>query len=103
MIRKKTTPINETTHFIFPEGGPTEPLIKQWFIHQKIRPKDTTLTKGFEEIISLASGGYGVGIIPQIVLENSPIQDTLFILKRHFIFNVNVIEIHNIENEIIDK
>ena len=28
---------------------------------------------------------------------------TLFILKRHFIFNVDVIEIHNIENEIIDK
>ena len=28
---------------------------------------------------------------------------TLFILKRHFILNVNVIEIHNIENEIIDK
>ena len=28
---------------------------------------------------------------------------TLFILKRHFILNVNVIEIQNIENEIIDK
>ena len=28
---------------------------------------------------------------------------TVFILKRYFILNVNVIEIHNIENEIIDK
>ena len=28
---------------------------------------------------------------------------TLFILKRHFILNVNVIEIQNIENRIIDK
>jgi len=28
---------------------------------------------------------------------------TLFILKRYFIFNVNVIEIQNIENQIIDK
>ena len=28
---------------------------------------------------------------------------TLFILKRYFILNVNVIEIHNIENKIIDK
>ena len=28
---------------------------------------------------------------------------TLFILKRHFVLNVNVIEIQNIENKIIDK
>ena len=28
---------------------------------------------------------------------------TLFILKRYFILNVNVIEINNIENQIIDK
>ena len=28
---------------------------------------------------------------------------TLFILKRYFILNVNVIEIQNIENQIIDK
>jgi len=28
---------------------------------------------------------------------------TVFILKRYFILNVNVIEIHNIENQIIDK
>ena len=28
---------------------------------------------------------------------------TIFILKRYFIFNVNVIEIKNIENQIIDK
>ena len=28
---------------------------------------------------------------------------TVFILKRHFILNVNVIEIQNIENKIIDK
>ena len=28
---------------------------------------------------------------------------TIFILKRYFILNVNVIEIQNIENEIIDK
>ena len=28
---------------------------------------------------------------------------TIFILKRYFIFNVNVIEIQNIENKIIDK
>ena len=28
---------------------------------------------------------------------------TIFILKRYFVFNVNVIEIQNIENQIIDK
>ena len=28
---------------------------------------------------------------------------TIFILKRYFILNVNVIEIQNIENKIIDK
>ena len=28
---------------------------------------------------------------------------TLFILKRYFIFNVNVIEIQNIENQMFDK
>ena len=28
---------------------------------------------------------------------------TIFILKRYFVFNVNVIEIQNIENQIVDK
>ena len=28
---------------------------------------------------------------------------TIFILKRYFILNINVIEIQNIENQIIDK
>jgi len=28
---------------------------------------------------------------------------TIFILKRYFILNVNVIEIQNIENQMIDK
>ena len=28
---------------------------------------------------------------------------TLFILKRYFVLNVNIIEIQNIENKIIDK
>ena len=28
---------------------------------------------------------------------------TIFILKRYFVFNVNVIEIQNIENQIINK
>ena len=28
---------------------------------------------------------------------------TIFLLKRYFILNVNVIEIQNIENQIIDK
>jgi len=28
---------------------------------------------------------------------------TIFILKRYFILNVNVIEIQNIENQIVDK
>ena len=28
---------------------------------------------------------------------------TIFILKRYFFFNVNVIEIQNIENQIVDK
>jgi len=28
---------------------------------------------------------------------------TIFILKRYFIFNVNIIEIQNIENQMVDK
>ena len=28
---------------------------------------------------------------------------TIFILKRYFVLNVNIIEIQNIENQIIDK
>ena len=28
---------------------------------------------------------------------------TIFVLKRYFILNVNVIEIQNIENQIVDK
>lgn len=58
---------------IFPEGGVSRKHIDSWFHKQEIKPKIYAQVSGNEAIVSMVSLGFGVGVVPKIVLDHSPI------------------------------
>lgn len=58
---------------ILPEEGIARERINQWFRQQQIKPLVYAEAKGNEAIVSMVSLGFGVGIAPAIVVENSPL------------------------------
>ena len=75
-------------------------LKKNSLLKLSISEKETVKRKKKEFLLNkfdLINTWYG------IILYFFILVSTIFILKRYFILNVNVIEIQNIENQIIDK
>ena len=62
-----------TVPFILSERGVARERIDAWFKKSKISPNIYAQVAGHEAIVSMVSLGFGVGLIPQIVLENSPL------------------------------
>ena len=60
---------------IISEEGISRERIDHWFKRQQIQPNIYAEVKGHEAIVSMVSLGFGVGVLPRIVLENSPLAD----------------------------
>ncbi len=58
---------------IIPEEGLARERLDRWFGAQGIRPNIYAEVKGNEAIVSMVSLGFGVGVVPQIVMDNSPL------------------------------
>ena len=56
---------------IMPESGPSKRIVYHWFAEHNIRPKVYASVGGNEAIVSMVALGFGVGIVPSIVLDNS--------------------------------
>ena len=85
-INGKATPIsrlNETKPMILSEGGVARKRIDRWFKEQAIKPLIYAQVAGNEAIVSMVSLGFGIGVVPKIVLENSPLANTVDILDIH--------------------
>ncbi|MBA4501088.1 HTH-type transcriptional activator IlvY [Marinobacterium marinum] len=65
---------------ILPESGTSRERINQWFASQKIQPDIYAQVTGNEAIVSMVSLGFGIGVVPQIVLENSTLSDRIRVL-----------------------
>ncbi|MDA0710935.1 MAG: HTH-type transcriptional activator IlvY [bacterium] len=59
---------------IFPESGLIRTYLEKWFRQKGLRPRIYGQVSGHEAIISLVGLGFGVGVIPELVLEKSMIQ-----------------------------
>lgn len=59
--------------FIVSERGVARSRLDAWFSEQRIRPKIYAQVAGHEAIVSMVSLGFGVGLVPKIVLDNSPL------------------------------
>ncbi|MDY6891656.1 MAG: HTH-type transcriptional activator IlvY [Pseudomonadota bacterium] len=65
---------------ILPESGISRERVDQWFSARHIQPRIYAQVAGNEAIVSMVSLGCGIGVVPQIVLENSPLADRVRVL-----------------------
>jgi LysR family transcriptional regulator, positive regulator for ilvC len=58
---------------ILPEQGVGRVRIDRWFAQQGIRPLIQAQVGGHEAIVSMVSLGFGIGLVPSVVVDNSPL------------------------------
>ncbi|WP_432455617.1 MULTISPECIES: HTH-type transcriptional activator IlvY [unclassified Agarivorans] len=63
--------------FILPEHGPARARIDHWFKGMRIQPHVYAKVAGHEAIVSMVALGSGVGIAPQVVVDNSPMRERI--------------------------
>jgi len=66
---------------IIPEEGIARERLDQWFKAQEIKPNIYAEVKGNEAIVSMVSLGFGVGVAPKIVVDNSPLADKVELFR----------------------
>jgi len=68
------------TPVIVAEQGLNRERLDRWFAAQKIQPNIYAQVAGNEAIIAMVSLGCGVGVVPLLVLEKSPLQAQITVL-----------------------
>lgn len=66
---------------ILPERGLARRRLDGWFRRQGVQANIYAQVAGNEAIVSMVSLGFGVGVVPQIVLDNSPLSGTVQVLN----------------------
>ncbi|EGR4675274.1 HTH-type transcriptional activator IlvY [Vibrio parahaemolyticus] len=67
--------------FILPEAGTARDRANTWLKQMKIKPNIYAQTSGHEAIVSMVALGCGVGIAPDVVINNSPVKEKISRLK----------------------
>lgn len=65
---------------ILSESGLARTRVNQWLRDRDIRPNIYAQVSGNEAIVSMVSLGFGVGVVPQLVVENSPMRAKIEVL-----------------------
>ncbi|MBY4675622.1 HTH-type transcriptional activator IlvY [Marinobacterium arenosum] len=65
---------------ILSESGVSRQRLDRWFRSQGIKPTIYAQVAGNEAIVSMVSLGFGVGVVPKIVLDNSPLAERVRVL-----------------------
>lgn len=63
--------------FIVSESGVARERANTWFKTMKIRPNIYAQVSGHEAIVSMVALGCGLGIAPDVVINNSPVKDKI--------------------------
>jgi len=71
----------KTTPMIMAEKGLGRLRLDSWFRDRGIQPNIYAQVAGNEAIISMVSLGCGIGVVPELVLEKSPMQDQVTTIK----------------------
>ena len=66
---------------ILSEKGISRERVDRWFAAKNIKPRIYAQVAGNEAIVSMVSLGFGVGVVPKIVLDNSPLSDKVEVMK----------------------
>jgi LysR family positive regulator for ilvC len=71
------TPRWSSIPFILPESGSARDRANTWLKQHKIRPNIYAQVSGHEAIVSMVALGCGVGIAPDVVINNSPVKEKI--------------------------
>lgn len=66
---------------VLSETGLARARVDDWFRSKTIKPHIYAQVAGNEAIVSMVSLGFGVGVVPELVVENSPMRAKIEILK----------------------
>ncbi len=81
-----TLPVGSTSDawadvpLILSEGGLARSRVDAWFRERRIKPGIYAQVAGNEAIVSMVSLGFGVGVVPEIVLDNSALAGSIQVL-----------------------
>ena len=78
----KTGPDWANIPMIVSEEGIGRDRVDSWFKRLGISPKIYAQVAGHEAMVSMVSLGFGIGVVPRIVLDNSPLADKVQILNQ---------------------
>ncbi|KHT41528.1 HTH-type transcriptional activator IlvY [Vibrio sinaloensis] len=78
---QKESPDWSVIPFIVPESGTARERANTWFKAMKIKPNIYAQVSGHEAIASIVALGCGVGIAPDVVINNSPVKEKIQRLK----------------------
>lgn len=65
---------------IVAESGIARTRVNEWFRVLGVNPRIYAQVSGNEAIVSMVSLGLGIGVVPQIVIENSPLADRIRVM-----------------------
>ena len=66
--------------FIISERGQARVQLDRWFAERKIAAKLYAQVSGHEGIVSMVALGFGIGVVPELVLDYSPLQRKVRVL-----------------------
>ena len=72
----------ETTPLILSEKGLVRKRVDLWLQKKEIKPTIYAQVAGNEAIVSMVSLGFGTGVVPKIVLDNSPLSSQVKIVEH---------------------
>jgi LysR family positive regulator for ilvC len=79
--RDSSSPLNwNELPFVISERGLARTRLDQWFRNQSIKPSIYAQVSGHEAIVSMVALGLGVGVVPELVLANSPLKEKIQVL-----------------------
>ncbi len=67
---------------VAPIGGLERERLEQWLRRRKVAPRIVAEVRGNEGMLAMVSLGSGIGIVPELVLVNSPLRDSLQVLDK---------------------
>jgi LysR family positive regulator for ilvC len=71
----------EAVPMILSEAGLSREYADTWFKALGVTPRIYAQVAGHEAIVSMVGLGFGVGVVPNIVLDNSPLADSVKVLN----------------------
>ncbi len=66
---------------ILPETGVTRKLADQWFRRSGIKPYKYAQVSGHEAIVGMVGLGFGVAMVPEVVIAGSPLRESIQLLS----------------------